>query len=197
MKITVYCGASLGNNPRHHDATEQLADWLVANQHTLVYGGGRAGLMGLLADRVLARGGEVIGIMPTFLQARELAHTGLTEMISVASMAERKAKLIELGEAYIALAGGPGTLEEIIEVISWARIGQNNNPCILFDSDGYYQPLQAMFRQMVEQGFLTQADFEKTLFSNDLKEVGDFIANYTPPAIRQYTFAKPVLQSQP
>lgn len=193
MKITVYCGASLGNNPTHQRATEQLADWLVENQHTLVYGGGRAGLMGLLADRVLEQGGEVIGIMPTFLQDRELAHTGLTQMITVESMTERKTKLIELGDAYIALAGGPGTLEEIIEVISWARIGQNNNPCILFDSDDYYQPLHAMFSQMVSQGFLTQADFDKTLFSKDLVEISHFIAHYTPPAIRQYDFAKSVI----
>lgn len=186
MHITVYCGASLGNNLQHQLAAEQLGKWIAENGHTLVYGGGRAGLMGLLADTVLAQGGKVIGIMPIFLQERELAHRGLTEMISVESMAERKAKLIELGDAYIALAGGPGTLEEIVEVISWARIGKNNNPCILFDSDGYYQPLYKMFLQMVEQGFLIQTDFDKTLFSANLAEIEQFIANYTPPEIRRY-----------
>lgn len=186
MHITVYCGASLGNNPQHKQATEQLGKWITDNQHILVYGGGRAGLMGLLADTVLNQGGKVIGIMPTFLQERELAHTGLTKMITVESMTERKSKLIELGDVYIALAGGPGTLEEIIEVISWARIGKNNNPCILFNSAGYYQPLYAMFKQMVEQGFLTQADFEKTLFSENLTEIEQFITHYTPPEIRRY-----------
>lgn len=186
MNITVYCGASLGNNPQHQLATEQLGKWIVERGHTLIYGGGRAGLMGLLADTVLAHGGKVIGIMPTFLQDRELAHTGLTEMITVESMSERKAQLVERGEVYIALAGGPGTLEEIVEVISWARIGKNNHPCILFNQDNYYQPLKAMFSQMVEQGFLTQADFDKTLFSDDLAEIERFIANYTPPEIRRY-----------
>ena len=142
MKITVYCGASVGNNVAHQQAAIALGQWIAARQYTLVYGGGNAGLMGLLANTVLENGGKVIGIMPTFLQERELAHTGLTEMITVRSMPERKSKMIELGDVYIALAGGPGTLEEITEVISWARIGQNNNPCILFNSDGYYEPLK-------------------------------------------------------
>lgn len=186
MKITVYCGASLGNNPNHQRAAEALGKWIAEHNHTLVYGGGKAGLMGVIADAVLAHGGQVIGVMPTFLQQRELAHTGLTEMISVQSMPERKLKMIELGEAYIALAGGPGTLEEIAEVISWARIGQNNNPCVLFNSDGYYEPLKTFFDAMVAQGFLTVADRAKTLFSDDLAEIEAFIANYTPPEIRRY-----------
>lgn len=186
MKITVYCGASVGNNAAHQQAAISLGQWIAARQYTLVYGGGNAGLMGLLANTVLENGGKVIGIMPTFLQARELAHTGLTEMITVRSMPERKSKMIELGDVYIALAGGPGTLEEITEVISWARIGQNNNPCILFNSDGYYEPLKAFFDNMVVQGFLTQTDRDKTLFSADLGEIGAFIADYTPPEVRKY-----------
>lgn len=186
MKITVYCGASVGNNVAHQQAAIALGQWIAARQYTLVYGGGNAGLMGLLANTVLENGGKVIGIMPTFLQERELAHTGLTEMITVRSMPERKSKMIELGDVYIALAGGPGTLEEITEVISWARIGQNNNPCILFNSDGYYEPLKAFFDNMVVQGFLTQTDRDKTLFSADLGEIGAFIADYTPPEVRKY-----------
>ncbi|MGY4674403.1 LOG family protein [Ursidibacter arcticus] len=186
MNITVYCGASLGNNPKHQQATVQLGQWIAQQGHTLIYGGGNAGLMGLIANTVLENGGKVIGIMPTFLQERELAHTGLTEMISVDSMSVRKQKMIELGDVYIALAGGPGTLEEISEVISWARIGQNNNPCILFNSDNYYQPLQQFFDKMVEQGFLTTTDRQKTLFSDDLNEIIHFIAHYTPPEVRRY-----------
>lgn len=186
MNITVYCGASLGNNVLHQQATVELGRWIAKHQHTLVYGGGNTGLMGLLANTVLEHGGKVIGIMPTFLQERELAHQHLTEMITVTSMSERKSKMIELGDAYIALAGGPGTLEEIIEVISWARIGQNNNPCILFNSDGYYDALKTFFDNMVVQGFLTQADREKTLFSDKLPEIEHFIRHYTPPTIRQY-----------
>lgn len=186
MNITVYCGANSGNNPAHQAATVKLGKWIADNQHKLVYGGGKAGLMGLVADTVLQHGGEVIGIMPTFLQAREIAHLGLTEMISVETMSERKLKMIELGEVYIALPGGLGTLEEISEVISWARIGKNSHPCIFFDSDKFYQPLVEFMDKMVEQGFLSQADREKTLFSDDLAEIEKFIANYTPPAIRTY-----------
>lgn len=186
MKITVYCGASVGNNLAHQQATIELGKWIAEHQHTLVYGGGNAGLMGLLANTVLENGGEVIGIMPTFLQERELAHKGLTQMITVNSMPERKSKMIELGDAYIALAGGPGTLEEIVEVISWARIGQNPNPCILFNSDGYYDDLKAFFDNMVKQGFLTQADRNKILFSDNLVEIESFIQSYTPPKVRVY-----------
>lgn len=186
MHITVYCGASLGNNLTHEQAARDLGKWIAERQHTLVYGGGKAGLMGVVADSALANGGQVIGVMPTFLQQRELAHQGLTQMITVETMSERKQKMIELGNVYIALAGGPGTLEEIIEVISWARIGQNNNPCILFNRDGYYNALQAFFDNMVAQGFLTQADRDKTLFSDDLAEIESFIESYTPPEVRKY-----------
>lgn len=186
MNITVYCGANCGNNPAHQQATLELGKWIAQCQHTLVYGGGNAGLMGLLANTVLEHGGKVIGIMPTFLQERELAHDGLTEMITVHSMPERKTKMIELGDVYIALPGGPGTLEEIAEVISWARIGQNSNPCVLFNSDGYYDGLKGFFDHMVNQGFLTQVDRDKTLFTDNLNEIHAFITHYTPPSIRTY-----------
>lgn len=186
MNITVYCGASLGNDPIYQDSAERLGKWIAENQHRLVYGGGRAGLMGVIADTVLAEGGEVIGIIPTFLCERELAHTGLTELITVDSMSARKQKMIALGDAYIALAGGPGTLEEISEVISWARIGQNPNPCILFNQNGYYNPLKMLFEQMVKSAFLTADDFQKILFSDDLTEIAHFISTYQAPEIRRY-----------
>ncbi|KMK51973.1 lysine decarboxylase [[Actinobacillus] muris] len=186
MNITVYCGASLGNDTVYRDSAVRLGKWIVAHQHRLIYGGGRAGLMGVIADTVLAEGGEVIGVMPTFLAERELAHTGLTQLITVDSMSVRKQKMIELGEAYIALAGGPGTLEEISEVISWARIGQNPNPCILFNQNGYYNPLKMLFEQMVKSAFLTAEDYQKILFSDDLDEIAQFIATYQAPEIRRY-----------
>ena len=186
MNITVYCGAAVGHNPQHRAATITLGKWIVQNGHTLVYGGGKAGLMGVLADTVLENGGAVIGVMPTFLRERELAHPHLTEIIEVHSMPERKLKMIELGNAYIALPGGPGTLEEISEVVSWARIGQNNNPCIFFNADNYYRPLQDFFIHMVQSGYLTQTDSNTLLFSADLREIEKFIADYRLLAIRQY-----------
>lgn len=186
MNITVYCGASVGNNAIHQQATVALGKWIANNGHRLIYGGGKAGLMGLVADTVLENGGEVIGIMPAFLQERELAHPNATEMHTVDTMQQRKLKMIEWGNVYIALPGGPGTLEEISEVVSWARIGQNDNPCIFFNADNFYQPLKAFFEQMIACGYLTQADFDKVLFSDDLTEIEQFIANYEPPAVRQY-----------
>ncbi|QIW16610.1 Rossman fold protein, TIGR00730 family [Pasteurellaceae bacterium RH1A] len=186
MKITVYCGASLGNHPAHQEATKDLANWIVSNQHTLVYGGSRAGLMGLIADSVLAQGGKAIGIMPKFLQERELAHPALTEFVLVDTMAQRKAKMLELADACIALPGGPGTLEEITEVYSWARIGQNSSPCIFFNKQGFYNPVRQMYASMMEAGFLTQTDFDKLLFSEDLAEIEAFIASYQAPLVRTY-----------
>lgn len=186
MNITVYCGANLGTHPTHQQDTVRLGNWLADNNHTLIYGGGGSGLMGLLADTVLAAGGQAIGIMPTFLQAREAAHQRLTEMIDVDTMTERKLLLFERGEAYIALPGGLGTLEEISEVISWARIGKNSNPCIFFNSDDFFRPLIQFLDDMVKHGFLSQADRDKTLFSSDFTEIEQFIASYTPPTIRTY-----------
>ena len=111
--------------------------------------------MGVLADEVLLHNGKVIGIIPTFLVDRELSHPGLTRLEIVNSMSERKNKMIELGDCYIALPGGPGTLEEISEAISWARIGQYQNPCILFNVGGYYDKLKEFYDVMVENGFLS------------------------------------------
>lgn len=186
MNITVYCGASLGNNPIYQQATERLGKWIADNGHQLVYGGGAVGLMGLIADTVLAHGGQAIGVMPKFLTERELAHTRLTELVIVKTMNERKQQMFDLANVFIALPGGPGTLEEISEVISWARIGQNPNPCILFNENGYFNSLRDFYANMVKDGFLTQADFDKILFSNDLAEIETFIQNYEPPKVRTY-----------
>ncbi|MDH6365528.1 uncharacterized protein (TIGR00730 family) [Enterococcus sp. PF1-24] len=186
MNIAVYCGASSGNQEIFKEATIELGKWLAKNHHNLIYGGGKAGLMGILADTVLENGGEVIGIIPTFLKERELAHPALTELKIVDSMAERKQAMLDLANACIALPGGPGTLEEITEVVSWSRIGKNPNPCIFFNSGNYYRPLEAMYDQMVENDFLVKNDREKFLFSESLEEIEGFIKNYQPPVIRQY-----------
>ncbi len=186
MNITVYCGASLGNKPVYQQAATQLGQWIASNKYTLVYGGGKVGLMGILADTVLAGNSKVIGVMPTFLQERELAHKTLSEIIIVDNMADRKSKMIALGDCYIALPGGPGTLEEISEVVSWARIGQNDNPCIFFNVDGYYDNLQKFYTDMVENGFLSTEDKDKILFTDNFDEIESFIQSYQPPTIRKY-----------
>lgn len=182
----MYCGANKGNFPIYEQAAIELGKWIVKSKNRLVYGGGRAGLMGTLAYTVLNSGGEVIGVIPTFLQERELAHEGLTEQHIVDSMSERKMKMLALGEVCIALPGGPGTLEEITEMISWSRVGQNMNPCIFYDQSGYYAPLEKMYDSVVENGFLTKTDRDKILFSSSLEEISEFIKVYTPPSVRRY-----------
>ena len=187
MKITVYCGASMGTSSKYKEAAEKLGKWIADNDYELVYGGGKVGLMGVIANTVLENGGKAHGIMPDFLANRELAHISLTSLEIVEDMSIRKKKMIELGDVFIALPGGPGTLEEITEVISWSRIGKNPNPCILFNESGYYDFLEKMYSTMVEEGFLTKEDKEKILFSSDLVEIKEFIENYKKPEIRQYT----------
>ena len=142
--------------------------------------------MGAIAETVISNKGQVTGIIPKFLEDREIAHTGISELISVNNMSERKYQMIELGDAFIALPGGPGTLEEITEVISWARIGKNNSPCILYNINGYFDNLRAMYDSMVNEGFLTQDDRDKILFSTEIVEIEDFIMNYKAPEIRKY-----------
>ncbi|MBC1420762.1 LOG family protein [Listeria seeligeri] len=186
MNIVVYCGASNGNNPVYQQAAKRLGEWIVEQSHTLIYGGGKVGLMSIIADTVIKREGEVIGVMPRFLMDRELAHTNITKMYSVNTMAERKQKMLDLGDVCIALPGGPGTLEEITEMISWSRIGQNPNPCILFNENGFYDPLRDLYDSMVKNDFLTQTDRDKTLFSNSLKEINQFITTYIPAEVRRY-----------
>ncbi|MGG5343003.1 TIGR00730 family Rossman fold protein [Enterococcus sp. AZ192] len=185
-KMAVYCGASVGNKSIYEERTKELGQWMGLQGYGLVYGGGNVGLMGILADEVLSVGGEAVGVMPTFLLDRELAHQQLSEMHIVQDMHERKRQMIDLADCYLALPGGPGTLEEISEVVSWGRVGEHQNPCIFFNVNGYYDLLAAFFDKMVEEDFLTKADREKIFFSDDLAEIGQFIENYTPPVVRSY-----------
>lgn len=185
-KMAVYCGASVGNQEIYKEQTKSLGHWLTKQGYGLVYGGGKVGLMGLLADTVLADGGQVVGVMPTFLLERELAHQELTTMHIVSDMHERKRKMIDLADFYLALPGGPGTLEEISEVVSWGRVGEHQNPCIFFNVNGYYDLVAKFFDKMVIEGFLTQSDRAKIFFSDDLKQIEQFIKTYSPPEIRSY-----------
>lgn len=154
MKIAVYCGSRMGRASAYEEAASALGHWIAANGHTLVYGGGNIGLMGVVADTVLADGGRVIGVIPEFLLEHEKGHEGLHTLEIVSSMSERKNRMIELADLYVALPGGPGTLEEIAEVISLRRLHLHDKPCVLFNCGGYYEPLRALFAQMCGEGFL-------------------------------------------
>jgi uncharacterized protein (TIGR00730 family) len=154
-RICLYAGSSPGADSRYREAAENLVRTLVGQGIGIVYGGGNVGLMGVLADTAIELGGEVIGVIPGFLVERELAHEHLSELRVVASMHERKAMMAELADAFVALPGGVGTLEEIIEVLTWAQLGLHRKPCALLNVAGYYDQLLAFLDGAVEQRFVT------------------------------------------
>ena len=176
MHITVYLGASCGTDPHLAQAVRELGAWIGAAGHTLVYGGSKTGLMGLLAQSALAQGGSVIGVEPECFMAQELQYDGLTQLIVTRSMAERKAKMIQLGDAFIAFPGGTGTLEEISEVMSRVALHKLVAPCILYNLDGYYEGLRAQLTHMVKMGLCTPEKLENIHFAADLAEIKTILA---------------------
>ena len=155
MNITVYLGALQGNDPVLKDAVKELGTWIGENNHTLIYGGSKSGLMGYIAESVLNAGGTAIGIEPQFFIDEELQYDGLTELIITQDMTERKTKMIELGDAFIAFPGGTGTLEEISEVMSKISLKQLNAPCIFYNLNDYYKGMKELMSHMIEMGLST------------------------------------------
>lgn len=177
-KIAVYCGTNSGFNPVYETETIHLGKWLVNNQYELVYGGGVTGLMGVISDTVNKYDGHSIGIMPTFLVGKEGANKNVDEFFIVNDMHERKKRIIDLSDAFIALPGGAGTIEEISEAISWGRIGLHKKPCVFYNINGYYDLLQQQFDHMVKTGFLSQEDRDAVLFSNSLEDINTFLTHF-------------------
>ena len=171
MNITVYLGANAGNDPALAEAVRELGSWIGANGHRLVYGGSRSGLMGQLAQSALDAGGTVTGVEPQFFVQQELQHDGLTELIVTKDMTERKTKMIELGDAFIAFPGGTGTLEEIAEVMSKVSLKHLDAPCILYDLDGYYTGLRMLLGHMIETGLSSEERQKGIYFAKDLAEI--------------------------
>jgi uncharacterized protein (TIGR00730 family) len=157
-RIGVFCGSSSGTSPVYHDAAEQLAHEMVRRGIGLVFGGGCVGLMGIVADAVLAAGGHAIGVIPHAMVAREIAHQGLPDLRIVGSMHERKAMMAELSDGFIALPGGFGTFEEFCEVVTWTQLGLHRKRCGLLNVDRFYDPLLALFDRAVKDGFLKAAN---------------------------------------
>ena len=171
MNITVYLGASEGSDPALRKAVQELGSWIGASGHGLVYGGSRSGLMGAIADSVLAAGGTVTGVEPRIFLESELQHNGLTKLIETEDMSERKKTMIELGDAFIAFPGGTGTLEEITEVMSKVSLRHLHAPCILYNLDGFYDELQMLLRHMIEKGLSTPARQEDIYFVESLDDI--------------------------
>ena len=171
MNITVYLGANEGNDPGLRKAVEELGTWIGSSGNALVYGGSRSGLMGAIADSVLLSGGEVTGVEPRCFIENEFQHDGLTRLIVTEDMTERKRKMIELGDAFIAFPGGTGTLEEITEVMSQVSLGQLSAPCILYDLDGYYCHLKALLDHMIASGLSSPERQRGIHFAQNLPEI--------------------------
>ena len=171
MNITVYLGANEGNDPTLRKAVQELGTWIGCSGNALVYGGSKSGLMGALADSVLHAGGEATGVEPQFFITDELQHDGLTKLIVTEDMSERKSKMIELGDAFIAFPGGTGTLEEISEVMSKVSLKHLNAPCILYNLNGYYDSLKVLLDHMIEKGLSSRARQEGIYFAKDLEEI--------------------------
>ncbi len=175
MNITVYLGSNTGSDPAFVTAVRELGTWIGSSGNHLVYGGSRIGLMGELADSVLAAGGAVTGVEPQFFIDLDYQHNGLTQLIVTNNMPERKTKMIELGDAFIAFPGGPGTLEEISEIISMVALGHLNEPCIIYNLDGYYDNLQALLLHMAAKGLASMDRLQGVYFVNSLKEIQDIL----------------------
>lgn len=177
----MFCGSSPGTDPRYRAAADAVGARLAREGIGIVYGGGHVGLMGALADAALKAGGEVIGVIPHALVARELAHPGLSELRVVATMHERKALMNALADAFLALPGGIGTLEELFEVWSWAQLGAHSKPCALLDVAGYWQPLLATVEHMQRQGFIAAGDRALLLVEQDLDHLLPQLRAWQPP----------------
>ena len=178
-RICVFCGSNAGARSEYAEAARALATVLAERKLGIVYGGGNVGLMGVLADAALARGGEVIGVIPQKLVDKEVAHRGVTELLVVGTMHERKALMNELSDAFIALPGGFGTLDEFFEVLTWAQLGFHGKPCALLNVAGYYDGMLAMLDHAVTERFLRPAHRQLVIADTDplrlLQRLSDFV----------------------
>lgn len=185
-RLAVFCGSKDGASPVFREAAGTLGQALAARGIGLVYGGSRVGTMGAVADATLAAQGQAIGVLPHFLQEKELAHPGLTELHLVHSMHERKAKMSELADGFIILPGGPGTMEEFFEVFTWAQLGLHEKPCGVLNIEGYYDPLIVLFDTMERQGFLIPEHRAMLIVESDPDRLLERFATYEAPHVKTY-----------
>ena len=185
-RITVFCGSSAGIDSTFMSQATILGQTLAKHKIELVYGGANVGLMGAVADGVLNRGGTVIGVIPDFLRSKEIAHNGLTELIVVDSMHERKTKMNDLCDGVITLPGGFGTLEEFFEMLTWAQLGLHKKPIAVLNSNGFYDALIVLLDTMVKKGFLKEVNYKMLLVSDDIEDLLNQMKNYVAPTIGKW-----------
>jgi hypothetical protein len=185
-RVCVFCGSNPGTREAYAEAARSLGALLAERGLALVYGGGHVGLMGAVADAVLAAGGHAIGVIPHALVAREVAHGGLSELHVVGTMHERKALMYDLADAFVALPGGYGTLDEFCEVLTWSQLGIIPKPCGLLNVEGYFDPLLALFDQAVREGFVPPRHRALALEDTDAGRLLDRFAAFEPPATSKW-----------
>jgi uncharacterized protein (TIGR00730 family) len=185
-RVCVFCGSSPGRKPAYLEAARAMGRALARRGIGLVFGGGHVGLMGAVADAALAAGGEAVGVIPRGLQLRELAHEGLTTLHVVGSMHERKARMAELADGFVALPGGMGTLEELAEILTWAQLGLHARPCGLLDVAGYYDPLVAFLDRAVAEGFVRPDHRRLLVVAQDPDALLDAFAGWQPPPVEKW-----------
>jgi uncharacterized protein (TIGR00730 family) len=178
--VCVFCGASTPKRGHFQDAMHELADGLVARDWALVYGGGKVGLMGTVSERVMAKGGRVIGVIPHQLQRREVAHLGLTELHVVDTMHERKQIMYEKSGAFACLPGGFGTMDEVMEILTWKQLGIHDKPVVFVNVDGFYDAIRVQFDRMIEEGLLKSEYVPLYHFVDDVESLFAYLEGYTP-----------------
>ncbi|MDD2767244.1 MAG: TIGR00730 family Rossman fold protein [Methylococcus sp.] len=189
QSICVYCGSNAGLRPEYADAARHFGQLLAERHIRLVYGGASVGLMGELADAVLAAGGEVIGVIPHALVAKEVAHPGLSELLVTASMHERKARMAELSDGFVALPGGLGTFEELFEAWTWAQLGIHRKPCALLNVAGYYDRLVGFLEHAAAEGFMRRLHQSILLVAEAPDQLLDAFGAYRPPEVEAWVRA--------
>jgi len=185
-RICVYCGSSPGRRPEYRDAAQALGHELAARDLGLVYGGASVGVMGAVADAVLEKGGQAIGVIPFALATREVAHSGLDELFVVESMHERKAKMAELSDGFIALPGGWGTIEEIFEMLTWAQLGFHQKPCGLLNISGYYDHLFTFLEHAIDQRFVREEYRPMIMMEQTAGGLLDRYQSYQAPTVKKW-----------
>ncbi|SUX48125.1 LOG family protein [Chryseobacterium indoltheticum] len=184
--ITVFCGSSFGSDEIYKEQAILLGQTLAKQNIQLIYGGANVGLMGAVADGVLLEGGKAIGVLPHFLQSKEIAHQELTELILVETMHERKTKMNDLCDGVIVLPGGYGTLEEFFEMITWAQLGLHKKPIAILNINDFYDDLIKLVQNMVDKGFLKQINQEMLLVSDSIDELLEKMKNYRAPSVGKW-----------
>jgi len=184
--LCVYCGSSSGGRPEYAAQAQAFGAELARRGIALVYGGGKVGLMGIVADAVLAGGGKVIGVIPRHLVEKEVAHGGLTEMHVVETMHERKTRMYELSQAFVALPGGFGTLDEMFEMLTWAQLGLHRWPCAFLDTLDYYAGLHQVMQHMVDEHFVRSPQLDGIWFGKSIDALFEWMANYQPTYVPKW-----------